>query len=80
MHSVSVTKIVRPLTVAAAAAAGVLLATGVAVAASMKADADLPMLSPELGDFSLALGLLAGFAAVALLAVGLLVRPIRTTI
>jgi hypothetical protein len=80
MQSVSATKIVRPLTVAVAASAGVLLATGVAVAASMKAETDLPMLSPEFGDFALALGLLAAFAAVALLAVGLLVRPLRPTL
>jgi len=68
------------MSLAATAAAGVLLATGVAVAASIRAEADLPMLSPELGDLALAMGLLAAFAAGALVAVGLLMRPIRTTI
>jgi hypothetical protein len=68
------------MSVVAAAVAGVLLATGAAVAATIKAEADLPMLSPELGDLALALGLLAAFAAGALLAVGLLIRPVRAAI
>jgi len=68
------------MSVVAAAAAAVLLATGVAVAASIRAEAELPIVSPELGDMALALGLLAAFAAGALLAAGLLMRPIRTTI
>ena len=80
MQSVGVAKIIRSMSVAAAAAAGVLLATGVAVAATIRAEADLPMLSPELGDLALAMGLLAAFAAGALLAVALLMRPVRAAI
>lgn len=80
MRSVSAAKFIGSMSVAAAAAAGVLLATGVAVAASIRAEADLPMLSPELGDLALAMGLLAAFAAGTLLAAGLLMRPIRSTI
>jgi hypothetical protein len=80
MQSVSVARIIRSMSVVAAAVAGVLLATGAAVAATIKAEADLPMLSPELGDLALALGLLAAFAAGALLAVGLLIRPVRAAI
>jgi hypothetical protein len=80
MQSVSVARIIRSMSVVAAAVAGVLLATGAAVAATIKAEADLPMLSPELGDLALALGLLAAFAAGALLAVGLLIRPARAAI
>lgn len=80
MQSASVAKIIHSMSVAAAAMAGVLLATGVAVAASIRADADLPMVSAELGDLALATGLLAAFAAGTLIAAGLLVRPIRTTI
>jgi hypothetical protein len=78
MQSISVAKIIRSMSVATAAAAGVLLATGVAVAASIRAEAELPMVSPELGDLALAMGLLAAFAAGALVAAGLLMRPIRT--
>ncbi|HZY48771.1 MAG TPA: hypothetical protein VFE64_03240 [Devosia sp.] len=80
MRSVSAAKFIGSMSVAAAAAAGVLLATGVAVAASIRAEADLPMLSPELGDLALAMGLLAAFAAGTLLAAGLLMRPIHSTI
>jgi hypothetical protein len=80
MHSVSVARIIRSMSVVAAAVAGVLLATGAAVAATIKAEADLPMLSPELGDLALALGLLAAFAAGALLAVAQLIRPVRAAI
>jgi hypothetical protein len=80
MQSVSVARIIRSMSVVAAAVAGLLLATGAAVAATIKAEADLPMLSPELGDLALALGLLAAFAAGALLAVGLLIRPVRAAI
>jgi len=80
MRSVSAAKFIGSMSVAAAAAAGVLLATGVAVAASIRAEADLPMLSPELGDLALAMGLLAAFAAGTLLATGLLMRPIHSTI
>jgi hypothetical protein len=77
MQSVSVARIIRSMSVVAAAVAGVLLATGAAVAATIKAEADLPMVSPELGDMALAVGLLAAFVAGALLAVGLLMRPVR---
>lgn len=80
MHSVSVANIIGSMSIAAGAAAGVLLATGIAVAASMRADAGLPAGSAELGDLALAMGLLAVFAAGALIAAGLLIRPIRTTI
>lgn len=80
MQSVRAVKIIRSLTVVATSAAGVLIATGVAVAATMKTDADLPMLSSELGDLALAIGLLALFTAGALVAVGLLMRPVRTSI
>jgi hypothetical protein len=80
MQSVSVAKIIRSMSVTAAAVAGLLLATGAAVAATIKAEADLPMVSPELGDMALAVGLLAAFVAGALLAVGLLMRPVRGAI
>lgn len=80
MRSVSAAKIIRSLSVAATAMAGVLLATGVAVAASMKADVELSVLSPELGDLALAIGLLTMFAAGVLLAIGMLMRASRTTI
>jgi hypothetical protein len=80
MQSVSVARIIRSMSVTAAAVAGLLLATGAAVAATIKAEADLPMVSPELGDMALAVGLLAAFVAGALLAVGLLMRPVRGAI
>lgn len=80
MQSVRAVKIIRSLSVAATAMAGVLLATGVAVAASMRADSNLPMLSPELGDLALAVGLLTLFAAGVLLAIGMLMRASRTAL
>jgi hypothetical protein len=80
MPRVSVAKIITSMSVAATAAAALLLATGVVVAASIRTDADLPLLSPELGDLALSTGLLALLAAGALIALRLLMRPIRAAI